>query len=513
MARRARRHRRETTGSSVDPIRLTPWLLLALALPRIVRILYPAVWVEDDLLLASSLAVAKGLRPYIDFAHAQMPLLEWASGLYIRIAGASHVRMELLNAVAIYTTSVLIFVVGRRAAGGRAALAASVLYACHSLVFRYHVWAREFFVTSFVLSAIVVLLSERGPARARTAAVAALLTAACAIKLTALVAVAAICGYVAIGMRKPGRSVAIGLATAAGVTAFIGFCYWRYGDAFIFQALLFHFLKGVDTAAGPSYLMSLLDILGPLACLGVLHVRRRLWTHDLGLALACLIAYLAFFLVVSPTAWGHNYLEAWPFVALLAGAGVAWTIDAWQTAPLRLVAAAAFTTACLAWVTPLANEAALRGSIYGFGFIPRRELSELASALAEAAPPDEEVVAPSFIAFEANRLPAVRYPENLGVMTTGDELRRSIGFWPARERVGRKSFFDLINETSDVWNRQVARAIAPGGPVNAVIADAPIQLLPLVNATPAALSARGFHLAAHTEHFAVWVRSAEGIPR
>jgi hypothetical protein len=116
------------------------------------------------------------------------------------------------------------------------------------------------------------------------------------------------------------------------------------------------------------------------------------------------------------------------------------------------------------------------------------------------------VIAPSFIAFEANRLLAIRYPESRGVMQRADDLRRSAGFAQARERFGTASFFDLINQTSDVWNQAVIRGIAPGGRVNAMIPDSPIQLLPLVNASPAALSGRGFRLALRTEHFSLWLR-------
>ncbi len=443
-----------------------------------------------------------------------MPLLEWAGGLYIRLVGASHIGMEMLNGAAIYTTSLLVFVVGRPAAGGRAATAAAILYACHSLVFRYHVWAREFFVSALVLGAIAVLLSDRIGARAKIAMTSLLLCSACAIKLTAVVAVVSICVFVAVWMRLPRRAIGIALLTSAGFGAFVTFCYWRYGEPFLFQAFLFHFLKGVDTAAGPSYIAGLLDVFGPLSLLGILYVRRRPWNPALGLSVSLLAVELLFFSVISPTAWGHNFLEVWPFVAILAGAGLTWLIDAWRqrTWP-QLAAGAAVGAACLIWLTPFDNEAALRGAIYGFGFVSRAELSQLATALEEATGPNDEVIAPSFIAFEAGRLQAVRYPENLGVMTAGDDLRRSIGFRQAREHFGTKSFFDLINETSDIWNQKVIRAIAPGGPVNAMIPDSPIQLLPLVNATPVALSARGFHVAVHTQHFALWLRSSDGIPR
>src|SRR5262249_3015351 len=284
--------------------------------------------------------------------------------------------------------------------------------------------------------------------------------------------------------------------------------YWRYGESFIFQAFLFHFLKGIDTAgAEPGYIASLLDVLGPLSLLGLWHVARPArWNPALGLVAITLGFYLLFFGVLSPPAWGHNYVEVWPLICLLAGAGVAWAVEAWRTSWLRTAAGAAVVVVCLLWITPLDNESALRGSVYGFGFVARRELAQVASAVGEATEAGDEVSAPSFIAFEACRLQAVRYPENIGVMKAGDALRQSVGFREARERFGAKSFFDLINETSDIWNQEVIRALAPGGRVNAMIPDSPIQLLPLVNASPAALSERGFHVAQQTEHFTLWLR-------
>jgi len=512
MSHRARRRARvaDPPASLPERTRIAAWLLVALAVPRLVRILYPAVWVEDDLLLQSAFAVSKGLRPYLDFNHAQLPLLEWAAGLYIRAAGASHAAMEILTGAAAYAASVLIFIAGRRAVGGRAATAAALLYACHSLVFRYHVWAREIFVSALVLGGLAILshalLRERLSTRAALGA-ATLLCAACAIKLTAGVALAATCLYIAIGVRAPLRAAILALAAGTGLAAFVAFCYWRYGEPFVFQAFLFHFMKGVDVNAGPSYLLSLLDLLGPLSLLGLWSVAQPArWNHALGLAGSVLVAYLLFFGVVSPTAWGHNYLEAWPFVCLLAGAGVSWLVEAWQTSWLRLAAGAAIGAACLVWLTPFGNESASRGSVYGFGFIPRGELSQLATALRDGTGRDDQVIAPSFIAFEANRLQAIRYPESRGVMQAGDDLRRSAGFARARERFGTASFYDLINQTSDIWNQEVIRGIAPGGHINAMIPDSPIQLLPLVNASPAALSDRGFRLALKTEHFSLWLR-------
>src|ERR1041385_1508834 len=80
-----------TAGSAA---RIPLWLLAALVIPRLVRALYPEIWVEDDQLMENAFAVARGLRPYLDFSHAQLPVLEWVAGAYVRAIGASELRME-----------------------------------------------------------------------------------------------------------------------------------------------------------------------------------------------------------------------------------------------------------------------------------------------------------------------------------------------------------------------------------------------------------------------------------
>ena len=95
-----------------------------------------------------------------------MPLLEWLAAAYITLVGATHVRIELLNEAAIYATSVLTYVLAQRTVGRTAAVWAAALLATSSLVFRYHVWAREIFVAALgLVAALTVLDRDARPAR------------------------------------------------------------------------------------------------------------------------------------------------------------------------------------------------------------------------------------------------------------------------------------------------------------------------------------------------------------
>ncbi len=490
---------------SVD--RVGWWLLVALLVPRVIRLIYPYVWIEDDPLLESALAISRGLRPFVDFNLPQMPLLEWIAGAYIKVVGASTYSMEILNGAAIYATSVLIVLVGQRAVGRAAAVLGALLFACSSLVFRYHLWTREFFVTALVLGAALIILRDTMATRRQVLAVGALLWAACAIKLTAAVSVAGLLAFMAIAQRRAWRAVAVALMIGLGLGLLAAFCYWRYGFDFLYQEFIFHFLKGTVTGTA-MIAASILDVLLPLFVLGVIALARaRASNLGVWLVVSVLGPLALFYMFLSPTAWGHNYLDPLPWIAIVSGAGAAWLIrECRRLSVPGLVAVVLVAVSLLRW-TPIRNLNWSKDSVYGFGFVPRRELTEVASALREATGLNEEVVAPSFIAFEANRIQLTRFPENYGVIRAGEQEYLTHGFSAARQQFGRRGFYDLIKDTSAYQADQFESAVRVGGPVNAVILDSPLQWLPLVTATNDALLTRGFRAALKTTHYTLWLRA------
>jgi hypothetical protein len=485
-----------------------------LAVPRLLRIAYPAVWVEDDLYLQSAFNIASGLRPYVDFIHPQMPLLEWCAAVFIKIAGASHRSFEMLNGAAIYLTSVLVYALGAKAFDRRTGIAGSLLFACSSLVFRYHVFAREFFADACVLGACLVLVQEEIEPLL-VALLGLLLGVALTIKLTVGIEAAAIFGFLLIALKQPRRTIAAG-AIALGVVGIVGaVAYALYGYEFFYQTVLFHFLKGWDTAgSGAAYVLRIIDVLGPLLCLGVARiVIRRELARPVLLTLITGGSSWLFYTFVSPTGWAHNYLEGLPFAAIIAGSGLVWAVDRFKGVEffrhrrlVSIVTASAWIVACLFWITPLHNENWFHGSVYGFGFVPRDELRQLSEGLQRTTPANAIVIAPMFVSFEANRVGLLRYPENVGVVRDGEAIVRTRGFAAARQELGRADFFELINSTSKYWVDLLTSSAAVGGPVNAIILDSPLQLLPLVDAPPDALTARGFEPALTTNHFVLWTR-------
>jgi Dolichyl-phosphate-mannose-protein mannosyltransferase len=495
-------------------------LAIVLVVPRLARIFYPEVWVEDDFYLENAYLVSVGMRPYLDFLHVHFPVLEWAAGLYIKLFGASLLSLEFLNQAAIYVTSLLVFGLARRAADRPVAFASAILYGFAALVFRYHLYERECFVAPLVVGATILVVDESAAPTGRGAlAIAGLLALACAIKLTAVVSVIVLLGYLGVVRRRMGRAIGIGAAIVAPLALLTTFCYWRYGFEFVFQTFLFHFMKGRDTrSAVVLYPTLILDILVPLFALGVIRMlSARLAKGAAGLVLALAAAQYLFFGLLSPTAWGHNYLEGLPFIAVIAGFGLLALYRAIRNlltaerAPrsdwIWAIGGGLLTLICLLIVTPLMNENWLRDSVYGFGFLRREEVSQIAETVQRATTANDAVVAPSFICFEANRRQLIRYPELYGAYREAKAVYQRYGFWTARQRLGSANFFALISDTAHYWTDPINDAVARRQ-VKIVISDSPIQLLPLVLVQPELLANSGYRPILHTQHYTVWEREA-----
>ena len=508
------------TADNVDGARIGAWLVVVLLIPRVVRMLYPEVWIEDDFYLESAWLVSVGMRPYLDFVHPHMPLLEWLAGGYLKLFGTSHLSIEILNEAAIFASSILTYALGRRVAGRRAAIVGSILYGYSSLVFRYHAYERESFIAPLLLLAAIITLDEHLPAFRQAIFLALIFFAACAIKLTAVISLAVMLVFIAITYRRILSAAISGIIFVALLGGFSAILFWLYGNEFVFQTFVFHFLKGRDTAPSVAlyfYPRMILDIIAPLFVLGCWRIfAERIFSRGVILVLAIVGAEYLFYGVLSPTAWAHNYLEALPFVAIVAGVGGSELVGViaerfasqeprdfqWQ----RLAAGIALIAIFLFWLAPLRNENWLHGSVYGFGFVPRAEVAQLADALRLASKPDEDVVAPSFICFAAGRRELIRYPETYGVYREAKAESDRDGFFAARRKLSSVDFFQLITETRHFWTEQIRDAIL-SGKVSAVISDSPVQLLPLVLVPDDFLTQNGFRPTLITEHFALWTRS------
>ncbi len=502
--------------SGLGPRRCELVLLCLLAAPRLLRMLFPAVWVEDDFYLASAWLVEQGERPYLDFVHPHLPLLEWAVAVWLRVAGASHRSLECLSALVVFATSLLVLRIGERAFGRRAGCLGACLFAWSSLGFRYHVFERESFAALALCAALWLALRETPSRRSGATALGLCLLGAAAVKLTALIPACAVLGHVA-WVRRDGRCAlrAAGIA-ALGLTLIAVACGAHYGSEFWLQVGLFHLGKGQHAAvAAPLFPGRVLDALAPLFALGVLRVARRRPGPGAFAVLGWAGLGYAFYGFASPTVWAHNYLELLPALAAVAGYGAEgiWRgLAALRRPPLPRGAALAsplgallFTGLCLAGPTPLRNENWERDSVYGFGYLPRAELALLANALREASAPDASVVAPAFLCFEAGRRPLIRFPETTGVYRDVAERADRDGWLRTWRDTTGAGFFERIGATAHHWQQPLDAALRSGA-IDVIVPDSEWMLQAIVGPPPERLRRLGFRPALRSPHFVLWQR-------
>jgi hypothetical protein len=245
---------------------------------------------------------------------------------------------------------------------------------------------------------------------------------------------------------------------------------------------------------------------------------------------AMVAAEYLFYGLLSPTAWAHNYLEVLPFITIIGGIGVDWIIGGGQSlvsganrgdsrVGLRLAGCAVFFIISIVWIAPLENENWIQGSVYGFGFVPSEEVVLISAGLHDATGPDDDVLAPAFICFEANRRELIRFPETYGVLREAELEYQRDGFFAARKHLGQQNFFSLIAQTAHFWRDPIIASIQ-NGKLGAVIPDSPIQLLPLVLPPvmlppdfPNVLIDNGFQPVMPTEHFMLWRRVSGSPPK
>ncbi|HVB39052.1 MAG TPA: glycosyltransferase family 39 protein [Vicinamibacterales bacterium] len=493
-----------------------------LALPRIVRMAWPQVWIEDESYLNLAFMLATGHAPYTGFALPHFPLLEGALAAVLQVFPASIRTAEAFTQAAAFAASLYIWRIGRRLGRPWCGEAAALIFAISPLVFRYHVFEREVFLIVPVLAATWLALRPPADARAphRHGYLEGLLLAfALAIKLTALSYAAALFLFLLIEKRRH-EAVVFALTLVVLMGAAFGLLLAMFGMPFFVQVVLFRLVHaGFHSLTGQfgEFLHSV-DVAFAAGIAGFAIV---VWTGAARrwmLPLLHLAGGLLLLVVLNPTFWAHDSLELLPWFALFAGVLVAEVVAAWRPAPAdrrRLsrgaaAAMAAVAIGLLVFVTPIRHEGWGPGasSAYGFGYRDRREIDRVAAFVRAHTRPDETVAVPPIIAFQANRPELVVYPELAGTMI---QLQREVAAhgWVQTWRqsnIGRQMFWDEVAASRDAWLPMLADAIQRHT-VGAVINFSPDDLfpVPLIDVPDDTLRHFGYAPDLTTTHYEVWI--------
>jgi hypothetical protein len=496
--------------------------LLALAMPRIVRLVYPQVWLEDESYLNGALMLSRGFLPYRDFPLPHFPALELLLAAVLRLASPTVRAAEIVTQTAAFLGSVGVFALGLRLRDALTGACAATIFATSALLFRYHVFEREVFVVVPVLAA-VLLVSPRGPQSATTGrgvAAGVLIFVALAIKLTAVAPLAAITLQLWIERRGRTATTVVGTALALlGASTVV--LAAAFGTDFVVQVFLFRAVH----AAFPSLAVKLTEMaltMDVSLSLGVAGVILIVWAGDTRrfagplLQLACGFVVLV---LLNPTYWAHTGIELLPWLSIAGGYLLATSMRTFgQGAPIphrrptrpQVIACLAVAGLLLVYVAPIRNlnwEAG-NDSRYGFGYRDRRELETVARDVRAHSAPDARVATPSILAFLADRVELTPYPEIAGEI---EELTASVrrdGYvstWRDANRRGL-SFWESVEASRDRGASAIEAALAAHR-IAVVVNDSPDDLMPVrfVDVTPQTLVANRYQLASVSPHYEVWI--------
>ncbi len=428
--------------------------------PRIARMIYPELMIEDDFYLQSAFLISAGEQPYNDFTLNHFPLLEFMLAGLLRLFSNPLMVAETFTQVCIAINTLVVLCIGTRLDNRRTGLAAAALYGCSALIFKYHLYEREVFATTFIVTGLYCWFFMRGSS-ARAVITALLFCAASLVKLTCIVPFAALLLWAC--RHRQYRLCCSMLATCAlSLAACSCALYALYGREFIFQVYIFHFMKGCRSLPGRiECFVNNTDITVFLGVLGLLFYRPRDTHGHWGLIKLLMLAYPVFFIFISSTVWPHNLLEMLISAALVGGAFISRMLQGIPKAarsgalmkiiaprPLLISAAAAVSFFLIQpWEIEGARDR-LNHS-YGFGAIPRSEIREASGYIQEHTRPDDYICSPvPLVAFASSRKTVLNYWESTGVEAWLRERIAHQGLWRTFLETRKVRFVDLIAETS-----------------------------------------------------------------
>jgi len=501
----------------------------ALALPRVARLAFPQVWIEDDAYLNGAFLLSRGFMPYRDFPLPHFPLLEVLTAGIFTLAPASIRTAEALTAGAALTASMLVFVLARRFSLFTA-VSASIVFATNSLLFRYHVFEREIFVVAPVLGAVLLAFaphagSGRDPSAEpmrKIVSSGALMAAAMLIKLTAIAALIALIAQLVIEHRR--RAAAVLFVTALGIVAEASaVLVWLFGTDFAVQVFLFRAVHASFPSLGVKIdeMRLTLDVAFAFGVAGaVLMSWDRVWRQSI---LWQICAAVIFLVLLNPTYWAHTGIELLPWLSIAAGYLIARVIGLERQLPygasssvrpgrLPVWICAAAAVFLLVVVSPVRNLnwTAGDGSPYGFGYRDRAEISRLAAFVQSRSAEDDPVATPELIAFAANRRELVPYAELAGDIEELTDTVRREGYLAAvsRSPLRQRTFWEGVDASKERIAPVIAEAVTRGR-LGSVVNYSSSDLFPiaLVDVPDEALKAAGYDIGVVTSHYEGWARS------
>jgi hypothetical protein len=491
-------------------------VVLVLAIPRVLRMLCGGVVFEDTGYLNCAFLLQQGFRSYTEVPLINFPLLEQLLALIFHVFTASILTAEAVTQVTALAVSLLVWRIGVRLGGPVCGAVAALLFASSALVFRYHVFEREYFVDVAVLGASWLSLIEAAsaaPTASRCVAVGALLFIALSFKLTAVGASAAVVLYLALAAGKP-RAAAIAGGVAGGLLFLSTLAHYLvYGTPFLVDVFLFRLVRAPfhSWAEKLGQLQASLDFSVALGLAGLawtaLTRPGRFWALPVLQVLATSIVVI----VLNPTVWPHYLLELLPWLTLMAGNLVADVSRSLRRLDRRRARAVIVSVGlgCTTLAFAAFGTKGRRPWTYGFGGRPRDEISRLVAYVSAHSLASEKVAVPSLMAFGANRNEAIPYAEITGTLLELQHQVAAVGYratYYERMRLPDRYFWREVASARQAMMSGVRTAVARRE-IPVVIelrGDIPVAYYDF---TPHELRQSGYVPSLVTEHYIAWTPS------
>lgn len=443
--------------------------------PRLLRWVWPYANLADEAIYYLPYLVTRGVEPYVGFQCPYNPGSVWLLGFSYMALTPSYQVAEVLTLAIILAQSALIYLVGKRVFGGFGAVAAAALYAWHPLVMAYHVFANEHCVSCLSWLAIFWLVRHPKPSRRGLVLVGTAMVLACLFKKSAVGPAMGIAAYLLLARRDWRAAFLYTAMWSFAILAVTAFLTARYGEAYLQQTLIFHWVKGQAHPLWARAALFLRKCSDPVSLVGVaglaMYLIRRPRRPEFLLILAVFIAEALLTILLSVTYWSHTHIPVCGYLAFFGGylaASVKSSLGAGRLSPSvrgpsRLRRALLVTGALMGVLLILIGEWPLRSLRichlpWGFGGIARRKVRVIADYVRRHSRETDLIFAPGFVALESHRRKIVDNVESAGVFAWLDETMRKEGLAGALRRSRGRSFWGMIGPCRRYWVRRVERA-------------------------------------------------------
>ncbi len=505
-------------SDTLNPIALLV-LILLLAAPRILRILYPLVWIEDPNYIYAAFLIKSGLSPFHDFASPNLPLFEFIlAGLY-EIFGVSYRIAEIFTALtAVFTASCLFLGMNKlykmhhvRSSKTHQFLfvwTAPLLYSLHPLIFRYHVFDREILTAAAAAAAFCLVADQNRKNSVDFLLLPVIFTLGFAGKQTMVVPLTAWMIFLMLD-RSFSHALKTALFSCLGIALIYAIFTLIYGIETINQTFIFHFIKGANAPINIR-IGWLFQALGcPLfsGALGLLILSFSNLKKYALLLILWLAAEIFFSVILSSTIWPHYLIPAIIPAALGTAVLSAETFHSLKNSLKMPIKKSALPLACFFAMLLLCAatfhffpKKTKTAEKCGFNGLARSEVKRTADFIYDNTPPQQLIISAPFIALEAQRIKTVNFKDNLGLMRMLKESLQKNEFIKFKKSAAKMSFAALRRNSSRYWLNDIIENIKLGK-ISAVI---PNYELPV---SEEFLKNNGFSIQWRSENYQVWLKN------